>query len=155
MDEERPLKPKRQANRAGMRPGAIAATLIIASGLAAAPPVVTDHFDYVAWDSPTSHWSAKLAADGKSFLRAPDGDWKRARPDTMINYVAQNGTEWSAEIRDGRFLNSARGALVSFQSSEMIYRSWTGVAYSIELDAKNKRFLQSAVKVSKGKVSKH
>jgi hypothetical protein len=101
-----------------------------------------DHIDYIAWDGPGMRWSARIADDGKSFLCAPAGDWKRARPQTMLNYVAQNGTEWSAEIKDGRFVNAALGANISFESSEMIYRSWDGTAYSIRLDLKNKRFLQ-------------
>jgi hypothetical protein len=112
------------------------------ASLAAPPPKSVDHIDYMAWDAPTPRWSAKLADDGKSFLCAPGGDWKQVRPQTALNYLAQNGTEWSASISDGRFVNEALGAGVSFESSRMTYRSWDGMGYSIQLDLKNKRFLQ-------------
>jgi len=124
---------------------------LIAAGMPAtfAAPTAgkpVDHIDYMAWDAPSPHWSAKIANDGKSFLCAPEGDWKRARPAAMINYLAPNGTEWSATIMDGRFVNSANGAGVSFESSEMTYRGWDGTNYSIRLDLKNKVFIQEAVR---------
>ena len=120
----------------------------VSAGMAAPPPKSVDQIDYIAWDGPGTRWSAKIADNGKGFLCAPAGDWKRARPQTAINYVAQNGTEWSAEIRDGRFVNSALGANISFESSEMIYKSWDGTGYSIRLDLKNKRFLQEPAAAS-------
>jgi hypothetical protein len=124
-----------------------AAAVCLALGLvslAAPPPKPVDHIEYMAWDAPTPRWSAKIAPDGKNFLCAPYGDWKQARTQNAINYTAQNGTEWSATIDGNRFVNAALGANISFESSEMTYRSWDGTAYSVQLDMKNKRFLQTA-----------
>ena len=36
---------------------------------------------------------------GSGFLHAPNGDWSKAHPDTIMNYLTWDGGKWTAKLK--------------------------------------------------------
>src|SRR5215471_12429182 len=58
------------------------------------------YLNYIAWNG--TKWSAK--PEGKGFIIAEGGDWKKGFSDTHISYTAWNGSKWDAKPEGKGFI---------------------------------------------------
>lgn len=77
-----------------------------------------------------------------SFSHAPDGDFTKAHTDTIINYIAWDGTQWTAKFSGDRLVQAPNGDWSrSRTDAVMQYQTWDGSKWSVKLD--QRRFLHA------------
>jgi len=79
------------------------------------------YINYIAWNG--TKWSAK--PDGKGFMIAEEGNWKKGISDDHIAYTGWNGTKWEAKHDGNGFLIAPEGDWKKAVSSDHIdYITW-------------------------------
>jgi len=79
------------------------------------------YLNYIAWNG--TKWSAK--PEGKGFIIAEGGDWKKGFSDTHISYTAWNGSKWDAKPEGKGFIIAPEGDWKKGHSSDYIdYLTW-------------------------------
>lgn len=84
-----------------------------------------------------------LPAEGSpSFLHAPNGDFSQAHPDTIINYITWDGTEWTAKFDGDRFVHAPKGDWSRSHVDVILnYITWDGSKWTVRLE--QRRFLHA------------
>jgi hypothetical protein len=82
--------------------------------------------------------SLTAAAGSPSFLHAPNGDFSKAHPDTIINYITWDGSNWTARFDGTRFVHAPNGDWArSKVDTIMNYVTLDGTKWTTRLEQRN------------------